>query len=202
MIGQYRPGTGPLHRARAGAKLLGVFLIALIASLPLPVPLPWRLGALAVIVAALYLVAGLGLRELARQVLSVRWVLVILLVSQMIFADPAQAYLNTARLTIILLAAALLTLTTRTQDLLDVLVWLAGPLRYVGVDPERIGLAFSLTIRTIPQLAERAGALRDAQHARGQRVRVVALVLPLLVLAMRHSDDVADALVARGAGDR
>lgn len=202
VIGQYRPGHGPLHRLGTGWKLLGVFLLALLASVPLPVPAAIVQAVTGAVVIALYLVAGLGLGEVYRQILLVRWLILILLISQLIFADPERAYINTARVVVILLAAGLLTLTSRTQDILDALVRILTPLRSIGVDPERVGLALSLTMRTIPQLALKASALRDAQYARGQRVRLMALILPLLVLSMRHADEVADALIARGAGDR
>lgn len=199
MIGLYRPGTGPLHRLGAGVKLAGLFVFALAASL-LPAR-PEILAVFGVAILAGYLVAGFGIGELWRQVLVLRWVIALLLLSQLIFIGPYAAYTHTARLVIVMLAAALLTLSTRTTELLDALVACARPLRVIGVNPERLGLALALAIRTVPVLAAQAAQLRDAQRARGGRFSIRAFVLPLLVLAMRQSDDLADALIARGAAE-
>ena len=48
--------------------------------------------------------------------------------------------------------AALVTLTTRVTEMLDVCQRLLRPLRRFGVDPDRAGLVLALTIRCIPLL--------------------------------------------------
>jgi biotin transport system permease protein len=40
--------------------------------------------------------------------------------------------------------------------------------------------------------------IRDAQRARGVRVGPHTAVVPLLVLSLKHSDELAEALAARG----
>ncbi|UCR88503.1 energy-coupling factor transporter transmembrane component T family protein [Mycetocola spongiae] len=199
MIGLYRPGHSPLHRLGAGSKLLALFIFALAVSVP-PPSIALFSGAAAVMI-GLYLLGGFGPAEIWRQIISARVIITILLVSQVLFLDPAQAWANVSRVTIVILTAALLTLTTRTTEILDALVRVLRPLRVFGVDPERVGLAFSLTIRTIPVIAGFSTQLRDAQRARGGRWSIRALVLPLMVLSLRQSDELADALIARGAGD-
>jgi len=82
-------------------------------------------------------------------------------------------------------------------DLLDSLRRVLRPLRGVGIDPEAVEMTLSLTIAMIPVVAALAGQVRDAQRAGGMRTGPRA-ALPLLVLTMKHADDVGDALVARG----
>ena len=71
------------------------------------------------------------------------------------------------------------------------------PLARLGFDPRRIGLTLSLTIAMLPVVAGIAARVRDAERARGVRLGP-RIVVPVLVLALRHADDVADALTARG----
>lgn len=196
MIGLYRPGTSPLHRAPAWAKLL--VLAALVVAISLfGTWWPGVAGA-AVLVAIGYLVAGFGLGELARQVMLIRWLIVIMAVSQLIFLPIPDALTNTARVIVVVVLAALLTLTTRMSELLDTLHAALRPLERVGVPTWQIGLTLSLAISSIPVLASLAGQVRDAQLARTGRVRLRAFVVPLLVLSLKHADALADALRARG----
>jgi biotin transport system permease protein len=96
------------------------------------------------------------------------------------------------------MAAALVTLTTRTSALVDVLVSVCRPLRVVGVDPDRVGLVIALAIRSVPIVAGFATQIRDAQRARGARPSPRAYAAPLIVRSLRHADAVGEALAARG----
>lgn len=97
----------------------------------------------------------------------------------------------------LLLVAALVTMTTRMSDLLDVLQTVLRPLRRWGVDPEVVALTLSLTLTMVPVVAAFVHRLREAERARGVRLGPRAAV-PLLVLTLRHADRVGDALAARG----
>ena len=69
----------------------------------------------------------------------------------------------------LVLLAALVTMTTRTTDMVDAVVGLCRPLRRVGVDPERVGLMLALGIRSVPVVVGLAEEVRDAQRARAHR---------------------------------
>ncbi|WP_309066463.1 energy-coupling factor transporter transmembrane component T [Microbacterium sp.] len=197
MISLYRPGTGILHRMPAGAKLLLLALSALGLSL-LPLDVNGTIGAL-VVVSALYPVAGLSWRALGEAWWRLRWLMLVLGGALWLLVSPTEAVVNTGRVVALLLLAELVTRTTRTGELLEVLRRILAPLRRVGVDPDSIALALSLTITMIPVISGFAAQVRDAQRARGVRLGPRA-ALPLMVLTMRHADDVGDALVARGIG--
>jgi biotin transport system permease protein len=92
-------------------------------------------------------------------------------------------------------------LTTRVVDLLEVLEWLLGPFRRLGVDPERVALVLALAIRAVPVVAGLAGQVRDAQRARGLTASPRAYAVPLVVRSLRHADALGEALVARGLDD-
>jgi biotin transport system permease protein len=99
------------------------------------------------------------------------------------------------------LLAALVTLTTRTTDMVDAVIRALGPLRRLGVDPERVGLLLSLGIRSVPVVVGLAEEVRDAQRARGLTASPRAFAVPLIVRSLRHADALGDALVARGIDD-
>lgn len=198
MISLYRPGDGILHRMPAGAKL------ALLAGFALLLPVvslfadPVLVGGIALTaVSALYLVAGLGWRALGEAWWRLRWLILVLGGALWLFTSVQDAVVNTSRVVALLLLAELVTRTTRMGDLLEVFRRIVTPLRRFGADPDAIALTLSLTIAMIPVIAGFAAQVRDAQRARGVRIGPRA-VLPLLVLTMKHADDVGDALAARG----
>lgn len=196
MIALYRPGRSVLHRAPAGVKLLALLALALTLSL---VPRTGiTVAASAALVVGLYALALMPPTVLARQLWLARWIVVLMVATQLIFLGPWDALVNTVRVVAIVLLAGLLTLTTRSEDLLAAIEAALRPFSRLGVDARRVGLTLSLAISMLPVVAGLASRVRDAQRARGVRLGFRAVV-PILVLALRHADDVADALSARGA---
>lgn len=191
----YRPGSSPLHRAPAGLKLTGLAVLALVLALA-PRTMIGIVVALSVVV-VLYAVARMPVRVLAAQVWQLRWMVLVLGGLLWVFTSPQEALINTGRVVALVLLAGLLTLTTTMGDLLDVLERMLRPLRRLGVDADAVAMTVSLTITMIPVVAGFAARVREAQQARGVRLGIRSAV-PLFVLALRHADDVGDALAARG----
>jgi biotin transport system permease protein len=196
VISLYLPGTSPLHRMATGPKLVVFAAIALVLSL-LPTAV-WTIVTAYAVVAVAYALSQVGVREFGRQLFAIRWVVVIMLVPQLILLTPLAAMTITSRVMAVILLAALVTLTTRIPDLLDAIERALCPLRRFGVDPNTIGLLLALTITAIPVIRGFASTIREAQRARGARTRLRTFVVPLLVISLKHADDVADALTARG----
>ncbi|WP_083511365.1 CbiQ family ECF transporter T component [Microbacterium sp. XT11] len=198
MIQLYRPGSSVLHRAPAALKLGLLALLAPAASL-LPREPGIAFAALCA-VCGLFLVARLPVAVLAGEVWRLRAVIAVLAAALWLFIGPAAAVVGVARVATVVLLAALLTLTTRMGDLLGVLRRLLRPAARVGIDAETVALVVSLTIAAVPVIAALSDEVRDAQRARGVRLRV-AWIVPLMVRTLRHADAVGDALVARGLVD-
>lgn len=195
MIPLYRAGRSPLHRAPAWAKLLGLAVLALLVSL-YPHTVWTAVGSL-IGVLVLFLIGGQSPIEFARQLWRARWIVLVLAATQLIFLGPEAAVIGTTRVVAVVLQAALVTLTTPMGELLEALEAALEPLRRVGVDPWRVAFTVSLTIAAVPVIADLSRRIREAQRARGVRLGPHAIVT-LLVLTLRHADDVADALTARG----
>ena len=197
MIALYRPGNGILHRAPAGLKLAVLAVAALLLSLYPHDALSIAVSLVTVL--ALYGLGGIPLRVALSEAWRLRGIIVVLAVALVLFVSPLAAWINTGRVVTILLLAGLLTLTTRMADLVEALQHILRPLRRFGLDPAAVALTISLTLTTIPVIAGFAERVREAERARGVRLGV-RTVVPLLVLALRHADDVGDALAARGLG--
>lgn len=195
MISLFRPGRSPLHRLSAGAKLAG--LAVLVLAISLWPHTPWTAAIGLACVFALFLVGGQGPMVFARQAWSVKWVMLLLVVTQLVFVSWQSAVTVTARVLAAILLAGLVTLTTRMSDLLDALERVLGPLRVVGVDPARVAFVLSLTIAAIPVIGGLAEQVTESYRARGVRMSPRAVV-SLLVLALRHADAMGDAITARG----
>jgi biotin transport system permease protein len=197
-IGLYRPGTSLLHRAPAGAKLL-LLLVAGAGSVLLDTPLQTAVALVVVLLG--YAVARIPLPVLLTSIRPLLWVLVPLAVFQTFVVGWQRASVITGVILALVLVANLVTLTTMTTALIDVVVRVCGPLRRVGIDPERIGLLLNLAIRAVPLMAELAAQITEAQQARGQRVSVRAIAVPFVVGALRRADELGEALAARGFDD-
>ena len=195
MISLYLHRRSLVHRAPAWSKLLALVVLALAVSLYPHTLLSAGISFAAV--AVLYAVSGFGPRVFLGQLWLAKWIVVLIVVTQLIFLTPVDAAINTVRVLAIVLLAALLTLTTRSEDLLTALEASLHPFRRLGVDPQRVSLTLSLTISMIPVVADIVRRVREAQQARGVRLGF-RIVMPVLVIALRHADDVADALSARG----
>ena len=195
MIALYCPGRSPIHRLPAGVKVLLFIVITLIITLS--AHSIWAVVASAIVVAAFYFVAGLG-HQLPRQIAAMRWVLLITLVTQLIFLPPLVAATNTGRVLVVVIFAGLISLSTTVSALIDMTERVLGPFRRFGISPTGIGLVLAMTITTIPVIGGFASTIREAQRARGVPARLTTFVVPLLVMSLKHSDDLADALAARG----
>jgi biotin transport system permease protein len=199
----YVPRASPVHRAPAGAKLL---VLGALSGLLFAVPaLPVAAGGLAAVVLVGLVVARLPVQLLVRQVRAVAiWVVAIFAVHALV-ADVLAGLETALRLLALVLAAAVVTATTRVTAMVAVVERVCAPLRLVGVRPARIGLALAMTLRFIPLVAERADRIREAQAARGGALRGVrglaAMVVPLLVQVLQLAHTVSEALDARGADD-
>ncbi|WP_346007526.1 energy-coupling factor transporter transmembrane component T [Janibacter terrae] len=198
MIGLYREGGSVLHRLPAGAKLAGLLLAGLLSPF---VRSPVVTAVALAVVLAGYATARMPAAVLLQMLRPLLLVMVPLGVFQTVVAGWERAFVIVGVLIALVLLANLVTLTTRTSDLIDVVVRVCGPLRRVGVDPERVGLMLQLAIRAVPLVIDLGGRVREAQHARGLGASPRAFAVPLVVGALRRADAMGDALAARGLDD-
>ncbi|MEU5840441.1 energy-coupling factor transporter transmembrane protein EcfT [Rhodococcus sp. NPDC047139] len=198
-FGLYHPGDSVLHRLPAGVKLLAA--AAIILALTLWIRQPWQvLPSLGLTVLA-YAAARIPPRLAAVQLRPLVWMLGVVAVFQMLVAGWERAVVICGSLLVAVALAALVTLTTRTTEMLDAIVRAARPLARVGVDPDRVGLVLVMTVRAIPLLATVVTRVTEARKARGLGFSLRALVVPVVVGALRTAEAMGEALAARGVDD-
>lgn len=220
-LGQFLPGDSFVHRLDPRVKLCG--------TMALMIGLVWVkdprvfLFLLMGLLAGSWL-AGLPTVALLKNLRAFTWLLVITFVANACFTpgesvtiqniqlSPVtheglfQGALFTLRMTVTLLIAALLTLTTAPLDVADGLESLLKPFKSVGVPVHELAMMMVIALRFIPTLVDEADRLRKAQIARGadfsgnplrQARKLTALLIPLMVSAFRRADDLAVAMEAR-----
>ncbi|HEV7210194.1 MAG TPA: energy-coupling factor transporter transmembrane protein EcfT [Blastococcus sp.] len=199
----YVPRASPVHRTPAGWKLLALAgLSALVFGAP---TLPVVGAALTAVLLTGLVAARLPAGLLLRQARAVLWWLVALFALHALLTDVRTGAVTVLRLLTLVLAAAVVTATTRVTEMVAVVERVCAPLRWVGVRPARIGLVIAMALRFIPLISERADRIREAQAARGGSVRgfrgLTTTVVPLLVQVLQLAHTVSEALDARGADD-
>lgn len=191
--GLYVFGETPVHRIAPGWKLLALVLLGTILFL---FESWWVLLPIVLFVALGYRLAGLKPTHALGALRPLWWILAAIFVVQIIFADPATAFFVIIRLAVLILAATLVTLTTRTSEFVDAIhAGLAHAPDWVPGD--KIALAIAMTFRFIPRIRTQFLEIRDAQRARGLERNPVALLVPLIVRTLKDADDIARAIEAR-----
>ncbi len=196
VLGVYRPGTTVLHRLPAGVKFVAMGVLILVLSLT--VRSLTALGIATAGVACVYALGGIGPREAWRQLRPLLWLLLFIFAFQVVFTDWRRAVVVCGVLALSVALAAVVSLTTRTTDMLDTIVRALGPLARLGVRVDLIALALALTIRAIPLMVEVVREVDEARKARGLRPGPRILVAPVVLAALRTADGFADTLTARG----
>ena len=196
MNGFYHPGRSLLHRMPAVAKLLtlavAVTVVAFLRS-------PEALGIALALTGLLYLIAGIPPRLAARVIGPVFWVLLLAVPLNGWLVGWESALTMGIRVVTVVALAGLFTLTTTVSAVLGAVETLLRPVP--RVDADRVGLLLALTIRAIPLLGEIVGSVLEARRARGVDRSLRAIAVPVIVRALQSSDELGDALIARGVDD-
>ncbi|UYM07781.1 energy-coupling factor transporter transmembrane component T family protein [Solicola gregarius] len=198
LLGLYRPGTTWVHRMPVGAKLSGLAVLGIAVTV-----VRGPLSALAFLMLSVAIAAAgrIGVRRSLRTLRSLLVVLVLLGGYQWWQRGWPVAVEVVADLVCLVLAATVVTATTPMDALLDAFVRACRPLRRLGANPDRIGLAMALMVRAVPGLLDIARETRDAAKARGLERNPRALLVPMTLRTVGRARTTGEALAARGIGD-
>jgi biotin transport system permease protein len=198
VISLYLSKQSWLHRLPAGAKLLSlVGLTLLLVPLASPLAMAGALGAVLLVYASLPAAWGVTWR-LFRPLLLLMAVIFVLYYWS---GQPEEGALVMLRILTLVLLANLVTLTTRVDQMMAALLPFFQPLAFLGIPPRRLSLMVALAIRFVPLLFERFSELAEAWRARSPRRPSWRLVAPFAVRTLLMSEQVAEALAARGGAD-
>ena len=219
-LGQYFPGSSPIHRLDPRAKL--VALILYIVALFLA---EWFVS-YAIMLATLILVVGLSTvkpKALLRGMKPILFLLIFTGVLNMFYTPGRElvsfwiftityegilhAFFMVIRIMMLISCTFLLTYTTSPLALTDGLEGLLSPLKKIKVPVHELAMMMSIALRFIPTLIEETDKIMSAQRARGadfetgnliQRAKaLVPVLVPLFISAFRRADELACAMECR-----
>ncbi|MDQ1197783.1 energy-coupling factor transporter transmembrane protein EcfT [Agrobacterium sp. SORGH_AS 787] len=192
----YAEGTGWLYRLSPRIKLLT--LAAFSAGLFLTRD-PLILS-LAVILAVLILwQAHLGLRGTLSRLRPVFLTIALIAAFSVLLIPFMDATITLLRLSALTLLATAITASVNISQFMDEITYALRPLEKLGLaNAADVGLAVGLVVRFVPEIISRYHTLSDAHRARGSRVRLTSILVPLVIMTLKDADAIADAIDARG----
>ncbi|WP_269584714.1 energy-coupling factor transporter transmembrane component T family protein [Roseibium sp. Sym1] len=198
MISIYLQGDSWAHRLPAGVKLLTVAIASIVLFQMVSV---WVY--LACLAAVVLCYASLGREGLAQLKLlrGLGFVLVILLALHWISGTLYDGFVIVLRLVVMILAANFVSITTRLDDMLEAVQPLFRPLAVFGMSSRKPALGVALVLRFAPHMLLVYGLLREAWQARTGSRNSWRLLAPFAIQSLRMSDNVAEALKARGGSE-
>jgi biotin transport system permease protein len=111
--------------------------------------------------------------------------------------QPMVGAVSVLRLLCTTLMGIALTITTRYSDLLEVLEWLLAPLRFLGLQPERLSLQVALMLRFTEHFFVVWRRLDDAHRLRTGKAGGFKILAPLTLHMLIAARRVADTLHVR-----
>lgn len=184
-------------------------------------------GSMFIIMAILMKVSHLSFRQLLKQLKALWTMLIFLLLINLLIPNTTQisgfydlfglkiyyaALLQTFyivfRLVLMIALTLVLTATTRPLDLTYAIEWYLLPLKVIRFPTHEVAMTISIALRFIPTLLEETTRIMKAQASRGvdfiggklkEKLRaMVSLIVPLFISAFQRSEELANAMEARG----
>ena len=220
-LGQYFPGTSPVHRLDPRTKLICVvlYIVALfLASWFITYAIMFLVLALSIVVSKvpvksivrglkpiLFIVIFTAILNLfytpGSTVLAQFWIFTITL------EGVWRAFFMVIRIMMLISGTFLLTYTTSPILLTDGLESLLNPLKKIKVPVHELAMMMSIALRFIPTLIEETDKIMSAQKARGadfesgnlvqKATALIPILVPLFISAFRRADELATAMECR-----
>ncbi|MCH5171533.1 MAG: energy-coupling factor transporter transmembrane protein EcfT [Erysipelotrichales bacterium] len=183
-------------------------------------------GIIAIVIFIIMAIAHVKLSMLFKQLKSIWFLVIILFVFNLLMKSDGKSYtlFNTVtlyyekalydtayifiRLLLMISLTMTLTATTTPLDLTYAIEWYLIPFKLIKLPTHEIAMTISIALRFIPTLLDETDRIMKAQASRGvdfqngkfkEKVRaIISLIVPLLVSAFQRSEELANAMEARG----
>lgn len=218
-LGQYYPADSPIHRMDPRVKLL---LVVLFSVAVFVIDNFITFGAILLLLVMLAKFGRLPLLLLARAMRPLFYILIFTFLIHIFSGGPPWAQVGpidisvaglrlgallVVRLTVLVIGASFLTLTSTPVELTDAIEYVLSPLQKIKVPAHELAMMMSIALRFIPTLSIEAGKIVRAQAARGAHFEArnpvararsfIPVLVPLFVSVFRRADDLAEALESR-----
>ena len=188
-------------------------------------------GLLLLLILIVLLVSRISLKQLFSS-LKALWIMIIILLVINILVPPLgaskiafsigaynifwESILQSAkiilRLVMMISLTLILTATTKPLDLTYALEWYMYPLKLIKFPTHEIAMTISIALRFIPTLLDETMRIMNAQASRGvdfehgkikEKIKaILSLIVPLFMSAFQRSEELANAMEARGYNPR
>lgn len=220
-IGQFYPAKSLIHRLDARTKLLATLLLMVSIFV---INQFWPYLVLFLFLVFITRLSTIPIKYVMKGLKPLRWIILFTFVINIFFVQGdvilwrfgflkiSENGLHTAifmavRLTMLVIATSLLTLTTSPIELTDGIENACGPLKKIGFPAHELAMMMTIALRFIPTLLDETDKIMKAQMSRGadfessnivkRAKNMVPLLIPLFVSAFRRADELAMAMEAR-----
>ncbi|ARJ50376.1 energy-coupling factor transporter transmembrane component T family protein [Staphylococcus lutrae] len=222
IIGRYLPLDTMIHRLDPRSKLIFVFLFIIIIFMGHhPMSYLW----LALVLGVMIRLARIPFWFLIKGLSPVFFFLILTLIMHLFLTKGGtrlfewgiisidtngirEGILILFRLSLIMIASTVLTLTTSPLNLTDAFDRLFKPLKYIKVPVAALSMMMAIALRFIPTLMEELDKIILSQKSRGSdmssgslmtRIRAfIPLLIPLFISAFQRAEELAIAMEVRG----
>jgi energy-coupling factor transport system permease protein len=226
-LGKYIPGNSFIHKLDPRSKIM-IMIILMITifwntgSLRFPVYF-----VLTAIIYILLRISGIAVKTIFKSLKPMMFMMVFLFfinafviqtgmplftisfINFTLYLDAVtQTIFIIIRLALMLAVTTILTTTTKPLDMTYGLEWYMSPLKVIRFPAHEIAMTISIALRFIPTILEETERIIKAQKSRGVDLEegklkekigaIISLLIPLLISSFQRSEELSDAMEARG----
>lgn len=219
-IGQYFPGTSPIHKMDARMKI--ILTLALIVTIFICKNI-FSLLAFILLTLTVIGISKIPFKTIAKSIKPLAIIIVLTALLNLFYGqgEPlaelgplkiTKSGIETAvfmaiRIITLVVISSLLTYTTSPTELTDALERLLKPLKLFKIDVHSISMTMTIALRFIPTLVEEIDKIMSAQKSRGAEMdsgglihrakALIPVLIPLFVSAFRRANELAYAMECR-----
>jgi energy-coupling factor transport system permease protein len=226
-LGKYIPGSSFIHKLDPRNKILIMILLMVaifwdVGTLRFPLYI-----VLSIFIYVLLRISGISIKTIFKSLKPMMFMMIFLFIINMfvyqegyiLFTIPflnftlylesiTQTLFIIIRLALMLAVTTILTTTTKPLDMTYGLEWYMSPLKVIRFPAHEIAMTISIALRFIPTILEETERIIKAQKSRGVDLEegklkekigaIISLLIPLLISSFQRSEELSDAMEARG----
>ena len=226
-LGKYIPGSSFIHKLDPRNKILIMILLMVaifwdVGMLRFPLYI-----VISIFIYILLRISGISLKTIFKSLKPMMFMMIFLFIINMfvyqegyvLFTIPflnftlyldsiTQTLFIIIRLALMLAVTTILTTTTKPLDMTYGLEWYMSPLKVIRFPAHEIAMTISIALRFIPTILEETERIIKAQKSRGVDLEegklkekigaIISLLIPLLISSFQRSEELSDAMEARG----
>lgn len=220
-IGQYFPGTSPIHKLDPRMKIVLTFIYIIFIFLCRNIV---AMGAMALLLLATVLMSKISPKLIWKSVKPIFLIVLITSALQLLYNSDGtvlfewkrlhittggvyMAIFTTARIVVLVIASSMLTYTTSPTLLTDAIERLFSPLKVIKINVHSIAMMMTIALRFIPTLIDEVDKIMSAQKSRGADFETGSLIkrgkamipifIPLFINSFRRAYELAFAMDCR-----